>query len=148
MPLALRTFLMMQQVRMLLMTRQKRHVTAYLHVTCFTKSMMNHTSPAPLIRWLIHGLELRFSPRVSVSYYWHLHFAVCYNPFSQVTLFVYFYISSDPMETKPQTKQCKIKCPYGWTCSNGECVRDKFYSDEMLAQRTLYKSNKLCGFIL
>ena len=42
------------------------------------------------------------------------------------------------METKPQTKQCKIKCPYGWTCSNGECVRGKFYSDEMLAQLTLY----------
>ena len=47
------------------------------------------------------------------------------------------------METKPQTKQCKIKCPYGWTCSNGECVRGKFYSDEMLAQLTLYKSNCL-----
>ena len=47
------------------------------------------------------------------------------------------------METKPQTKQCKIKCPYGWTCSNGECVRGKFYSDEMLAQLTLYKSKCL-----
>lgn len=43
------------------------------------------------------------------------------------------------METKPQIKHCsKIKCRYGHTCVNGECVKGKLYPDEMLAQRTLY----------
>ena len=42
------------------------------------------------------------------------------------------------MKTNPQTKfECKIGCPYGWTCINGECVRGNFHPDEMLAQITL-----------
>ena len=63
-----------------------------------------------------------------------------YNRFPRVTIFTYLYISSDPMETNPQTKfECKIGCPYGWTCINGECVRGNFHPDEMLAQITLHK---------
>ena len=71
------------QVRMILLTLQKPPVTAYLHVPWCTEKViktekdlhLKGTTPAPLTQRLIERLkehmDVRFLPRVSVTYYQH-----------------------------------------------------------------------------